>query len=133
MHAVDEAGDGWWGGGFYTVLVDGKTVVRNEMNQTSATKQSTTFTVNLPASTRTSFSRNQAQQGGGGAAFWENLPLESMEDIETYRVRSDLNTAHYGDYAATPARTLSATNHTYDGESGIRMARDPITVELKDR
>jgi hypothetical protein len=131
MHAVDLAGDGWWGGAFYSVLVNGDTVVRDEMNRTSATTQSNAFTVNLPASARTSFSKNRASQGGGGAVFWrENVPPENLEN---YRGTSDLNVALYGDYVATPARTLSASNHTYDAVSGISMATAPITVELKDR
>ena len=127
LHAVDTAGDGWWGGAYYTVLVDGVTVVREEMNQTSS-RQSTSFTVALPESARTKFLSNKALQGGGGAIFWVDEPPGNMEQY-----RNSSNTALYGDYVATPARVLSTSNSTYNAVSGISMARDPISVELKDR
>jgi hypothetical protein len=130
IQAIDTVGDGWWGGALYTVIVNGETVIHEEMNSTSSTRQSTVFSVALPASARIAFSENKASRGGGGAVFWEDTPPEFLED---YRNESDSNTALYGDFAATPARTLSAMNQTYDAISGISMTKDPISVELKDR
>jgi hypothetical protein len=130
LHAVDSDGDGWWGGARYSVIVDGATAIDEEMNRTSSTRQSTTFTVALPQSTRTAFSNNKALQGGGGALFWED---EAPTHTERYRNESTSNTALYGSFAATPARVLSTTNHTYHAISGISMASGGIAAEFKDR
>jgi hypothetical protein len=130
LHAVDTAGDGWWGQAYYSVLVDGVTVVREEMNQTSSTNQSAPFTVALPTSARTEFTDNKAMQGGGGAIFWADV---SPENVERYRNESTSNTALYGDYVATPARELTVAKHSFDTVSGSSMSADPITVELRDR
>ena len=113
---------------YYSVIVDDATVLHETMGRTSASRQSTSFEVVLPMSARMALSENAASQGGGGAVFWED---EEPENIENYR--SDSNSALYGDYVATPARVLSTSNSTYDAVSGISMARDPISVELKDR
>ena len=126
MHAVDEADDGWWGGAYYVLLVDGALVAHEEM--VSASRQSTTFTVNLPQSAHTVFGENDAPLGGGGAVFWTDVP---PRNIENYRNESDSNAALYGDFAATPKRTITATSPSYDAVSGQSMA-DPITVELRD-
>ena len=130
VHAVDTAGDGWWGGAYYSVIVDGVTVVREEMGSLSSSVQSTMFSVALPSSTRTAFSKNRAPHGGGGALFWEDVPPAEME---SYRDYDEENVALYGDYAATPARALSATRAYYNATSGASMVADPITVQFTDR
>ena len=113
---------------YYSVIVDDATVLHEKMGRTSASRQSTSFEVVLPMSARTALSENAASQGGGGAVFWEDTPPENLEQY-----RSSSNSALYGDYVATPARVLCTSNSTYDAVSGISMARDPISVELKDR
>jgi predicted outer membrane repeat protein len=113
LHAVDTAGDGWWGGAYYSLILGGATVIQEEMGQISSTKQSTTFTVALPKSAFTTFTGNTAPQGGGGAIFWEDVPTEN---IERYRNKSTSNAARYGDYVATPARELLMA--TGDATSG---------------
>jgi hypothetical protein len=101
IHAIDAAGDGWWSGAYYQVLVGGTVVIQEEMNRTSSTRQSTTFTLSKSAAFRTSFSENKATQGGGGAVFWEDAPPKHLEE---YRNESDSNQAAYGSFGATPAR-----------------------------
>jgi len=128
IHSIDTAGDGWYGGGTYTVMVDGTIVIQEEM--TSPSIQSTTFDVVLPTSARTHFAENKALRGGGGAIFWETIPPRNSE---RYRNQSDPNTAIYGAFAATPARTLAATGTSYDAISGVSMVTDPITVQITDR
>ena len=128
MHAVDAAGDGWWGGAYYALLIDGALIAHEEM--ISSSRQSTTFTVNLPQSARTVFAENSASLGGGGAVFWADLP---PQNIENYRNESDSNAAFYGTFVATPKRTLAASKSSYDAViSGQSMAADPITLELRD-
>lgn len=129
FHAIDTAGDGWWGDAYYSVIIDGITVVQEEMGSSSSSIQSANFTVALPQSARTVFSMNNASMGGGGAIFWEDTP---PENVEIFRSGSS-NIALYGDYAATPARTLSATKASYAGVSGNRMSTDPVTVQVMDR
>ena len=129
IHAIDTAGDGWWGGGYYSVIVDGVTVVREEMNRMSS-MQSTAFTVALPVSARAAFFENEALRGGGGGVFWEDAP---PNNIENYRSSSGSNTALYGDFIATPARELTTAGRSFDTVTGVGMAADPITVVLKDR
>ena len=126
VHAVDTAGNGWWGGSFYSVIIDGATVIQEEMGRASSTRQSTAFTV---APSRTVFSENKAPQGGGGAVFWEHLP---PVNADRYQDDSGSNTAAYGDFAATPAQTLSATKSSYHAISGKTMTTDPIEIVLKD-
>jgi predicted outer membrane repeat protein len=128
LHAIDTGGHGWWGGAFYVVVAGGETVLHKEMK--SLTKQSTTFTVTLPAeSARTSFTENKATRGGGGAIFFEEI---QPENLEAYRNESDSNEATYGTYAATPIRTLSTRRSSYDAVSGESMEKDPITLDLRD-
>ena len=127
MHAIDAGGDAWWGGATYSLLIDGALVTHEEM--ISSSKQSTTFTVSLPQSARTSFSKNTASLGGGGAAFWTDV---EPSNLEQYRGESDSNAALYGDFVATPKRTLAVRNSSYDSISGQGMADHPITLELKD-
>ena len=129
MHAIDVGGDAWWGGAYYSVIVDGETVLHEQMGQASSTKQSTTFAVTLPVSARTAFSENKAPQGGGGAIFWEDI---EPENLESYRNESGSNEAAYGKYAATPARAFIATSQTYNATSGSSMT-NPIIVDFKDR
>ena len=130
IHAVDGAGDGWWGGAHYTVLEDGVLVIHEEMGRRSPSRQSTAFTVALPILATTAFSENKALHGGGGAAFWEDVP---PVNIEAYRNKSVSNTAAYGDFAATPARKLSAARGSYGATSGTAMpSEDPITLDLRD-
>ena len=129
LHAIDVGGHGWWGGAFYVVAVDGETVLHQEMGQTSSSTQSTTFTVALPESARTSFSENKAPHGGGGAVFWEDV---EPENLNLYRDESGSNKAAYGNYAATPARAFFATSQTYNATSGSSMT-NPIVVDFKDR
>lgn len=112
---------------YYSVIVDDETVLHETMGRTSASRQSTSFEVVLPMSARTALSENAASQGGGGAVFWED---EEPENIENYR--SDSNSALYGDYVATPARALSATNRSYNAFSGLSMQTDHITMILAD-
>ena len=128
--AIDNAGDGWWGNAYYSVVVGGTTVIYEEMGRISSSIQSTPFTANLPLSARTTFSENRAPQGGGGALFWEDSPPGNLNN---YRNESESNTALYGAYVATPARTLLARNHSFKTTSGDSMATDPVTIELKDR
>ena len=130
MVAIDNAGDGWWGNAYYSVVVGGTTVIYEEMGRISSSIQSTPFTANLPLSARTTFSENRAPQGGGGALFWEDSPPGNLNN---YRNESESNTALYGDYVATPARTLLARNHSFKTISGDSMATGPVTIELKDR
>jgi len=127
MHAVDAADDGWWGGARYSLVVDGALVAHEEM--VSSSKQSTAFAVRLPQSARTSFSKNNASLGGGGAAFWTDV---EPNNLEQYRDESDSNAALYGDFAATPKRTLAAKNSSYEFISGQGRADHPITLELRD-
>ena len=127
MHAVDAGDDGWWGGAHYSLLVDGALVAHEEM--VSSSKQSTTFTVRLPQSARTSFSKNNAPLGGGGAAFWTDV---KPSNLEQYRDGSDSNAAFYGDFVATPKRTLAVRNFSFDAVSGQGMADHPITLEMRD-
>ena len=129
IHAVDGADDGWWGGAYYSVLIDGALVIHEEMGRQSSSKQSAAFSVALSPSARTVFSENKAPRGGGGFVFWEDVP---PNNIENYRNTSDSNEAAYGDYAATPIRTLSAGRSSYDAVSGAAMRTDPITLDLKD-
>ena len=126
LHAIDKGNDGWWGGAFYSVMVAGEAVVREEM--TSSRRQSTAFTVVRPLSAITAFSENQARQGGGGALFWKDKP----PDINI-KTTGDSNMALYGGFAATPARTLSARSPAYNATSGASMATNPITLELRDQ
>ena len=130
IHAVDNGGHGWWGGAFF-VAVGGETVLHQEMGQTSSSKQSTTFTVTLSESARTSFSENKAVSGGG-AMFWEDV---EPDRLEAYRNTSGSNEAAYGAYVATPIRTLSTRSRrsSYDAVSGATMGEDPITLDLRDR
>ena len=60
IHAVDTANEGWWGGAWYSLSTsaNGATLVHEQMNSTSSSIQSTTFTVSLPHSESTSFSEN---------------------------------------------------------------------------
>ena len=131
IHAIDTANDGWWGGAHYSVLIDGATVVHEEMNRTSSSRQTSSFEVALPpSSARTNFSSNKALQGGGGAIFWDNAP---PKNVEFYRgIVAESNSALYGGFVATPARNLTATRHSYVAYSGRSMSTDPIIVELKD-
>jgi hypothetical protein len=139
IHAIDTAGDGWWDGAchddegcdgglgaYYTVIADGATVVHEKMGRNSWSNQRSAFTV---APSRTVFSENKAPQGGGGAVFWESLP---PVNADRYQDDSGSNTAAYGDFAATPAQTLSATKSSYRAISGKTMT-DPIEIVLKDR
>ena len=129
MHAIDTASTGWWGGA-YSVLADGVTVIQEEMNRTSSSRQSTPFTVMLSPSARTNVSSNKALQGGGGAMFWNDVPLER---VERYRERArESNVALYGAFIATPARNLTTMHDSYHAYSGRAMSAGPITVELKD-
>ena len=98
LSAIDTQGDGWWGGAFYLLVVDGVTVVREEMGRLSPSKQSVPFTIARP---RTAFAANKAPEGGGGALFWS---VVQPENSEQYRNESDSNEAAYGSYIATPAR-----------------------------
>ena len=125
LHAVDAAGDGWWGGARYSVIVGGATVIDEEM--AASIRQSTAFTVSRSGALKTSFSANRASQGGGGAIFWEDVP---PGDTENYRNSSKPNTALYGDYAATPARELVATPTDYTYHAGMPLG--DIAAELKD-
>ena len=113
---------------YYSVIVNDATVLHEKMGRTSASRQSTSFEVVLPTSARTALSENAASQGGGGAMFWED---KEPENLETYRTNS--NTALYGDYAATPARVLSATSHSYNAFSGLAVTADDATMALVDR
>ena len=128
MVAIDNAGDGWWGNAYYSVVVGGTTVIYEEMGRISSSIQSTPFTVNTPA--RTTFSENKAPQGGGGALFWEDMPPVMNENL---RNESESNAALYGDFIATPARVLSTTRHSYNAFSGLSMTVDHITLGLTDR
>ena len=128
MLAIDNAGDGWWGNAYYSVIVGGTTVIHEEMGRISSWIQSTPFTVNTPA--RTTFSENKAPQGGGGALFWEDMPPVMNENL---RDESESNAALYGDFIATPARVLSTTRHSYNAFSGLSMTVDHITLGLTDR
>jgi len=98
------------------------------MGSLSSIIQSMNFTISLPSSARTAFSRNNASMGGGGAVFWEDMP---PNNIEKYR-DDDKNVALYGGYAATPARKLSATRASYNATSGASMLADPITIQVTD-
>ena len=129
FHAIDSAGDGWWGGARYALIVDGAAAIDEEMNRTSSTRQSTAFTVALPRSARTAFSENKASSGGGGAIFWTDEP---PTHTERYRNESTSNKALYGPFVGTPARSLAATASSYDADSGRIMDIDPIVVELHD-
>ena len=126
LHAIDEGGDAWWGG-TVAVVVNGATVVREEMRHSS--KQSATFSVTLPTSSHTRFAENSASRGGGGAVFWENAP---PGHIESYRQDSDSDSAMYGDFIASPPRALSTTHSIYNGTPGLSMTADPIIVDLLD-
>ena len=106
IQAIDTAGDGWWGGAYYSVVVNGATVIHEEM--TASTRQSTTFTVSPSVAPHTSFFENKATHGGGGALFWADEP---PKNAERYRNDSTSNAASYGDYVATPARELAATGN----------------------
>ena len=129
LHAIDTGGHGWWGGAFYSVTVNGAVVINEEMGHESSSLESTSFTVVLPLSARTAFTDNKAAHGGGGAVFWEKFP---PKNIKNYLDESTSNLALYGDFVATPARELAATNHSYRIISGNSMT-DPVTVELRDR
>ena len=111
------------------MLVDGNEVIHDEMNRTSATSQSTAFTVALPRTAFTEFAENTALQGGGGAIFWEDV---EPKNLELYRNKSGSNEAGYGLYVATPIRTLSARRNSYNAVSGASMGEDPITLDLRD-
>ena len=113
LHAIDQAGDGWYGGAYYTVIVDGVVAVREEM--ATSMMQTTTVTVLESIASRTSFSENKAMQGGGGALFWEDAP---PEHTESYRNKSASNAALYGDYVATPTRELATLGSVFDFTSG---------------
>ena len=130
IHAVDEAADGWWGGAYYEVSVDGMPVIQEEMNRTSSTRQTKGFTVALSQSAFTSFTENMALRGGGGAIFWEDEPPQNTEQ---YRNESTSNIALYGNYTATPARELTTTVQSYNTTSGGSMTSNPITIDLRDR
>jgi predicted outer membrane repeat protein len=127
LHAIDAGADAWWGGAAYAVVVNGVTVVREEMRHSS--KQSNTFSVILPASSHTRFDKNSASRGGGGAVFWENAP---PGHIESYRQDSDSNSAMYGDFIASPSRALSTAHSMYNASPGLSMTTDPIIVDLLD-
>ena len=129
IHAIDEASDGWWGGAYYSVRVNGTTVVNEQMGHTSSSRQNSTFTVSLPSNARTVFVDNKALAGGGGAVFWKD---QEPENTNRFRNSSVSNTALFGNYAATPVRSLSARKQTYTAVSGNIMNEDPITIELKD-
>ena len=130
MHAIDTHGDGWWGGARYYVYRNGAVIVYEEMGTRSSSWQSTRISVALQPSARTTLSNNRALQGGGGAIFWEHEP---PGNIKRYRNESSSNKALYGNYVATPARTLLATNSSYRAVSGDSMTANPIVLELKDR
>ena len=130
LHAIDDAGHGWWNNAYYSVLVNGAHVIDEKMGSTSVSRQTTSFMVTSPSSARTAFSENKASTGGGGALFWYDA---SPENVETYRSDSDSNTAVYGDFIATPGRSLSSTSSSYDTTSGDSMTADPVTVQITDR
>ena len=129
VHAVDTAGNGWWGGSFYSVIIDGANVMQEEMGRASSTRQSTTFTVALSQSGVTAFAENTALHGGGAAIFWQE---RQPANVERYRNESTSNVALYGDYVATPARELVATNYSFQTVSGVGMVTNPITIQLRD-
>lgn len=126
IHAMNAGGDAWWGGG-YTVVVNGATVVSEEMHH--STKQSSTFSVSLPPSSKTNFVENAAPRGGGGSVFWTDAP---PAHIESYRNESDSDSAMYGDFIATPSRALSTSRSHYAASSGLSMRADPVVVDLLD-
>ena len=129
IHTIDANGDGWWRGA-YSVVVNGATVIQDEMGRTSSLTQSTTFNATLPLRANTTLSGNKAPLGGGGGVFWEDTP---PQNIETYRkAHGSSNSAKYGNDVATPARTLLATSGSYTTVSGGRMT-NTIDVEVKDR
>ena len=130
LSAVDAEGDGWWGGARYWLAVNGELVINEEMGLQSPALQTSAFTIALPESMQTRFEGNAAPEGGGGAVFWkDNAP----ENVESYRKQAN-NTALYGTFAATPARTLrTVARDTYSAVSGESMSSDPITIELTDR
>ena len=129
LSAVDVAGNGWWGGARYLVKVNDAVVVNEEMGVRDGFAQRASFTVTIPGTARSMFQGNKALQGGGGAVFWENA---SPGQLESYRNESD-NAAMYGDYAATPARTISASRDNYDAVSGHEMSANGIMLDLMDR
>lgn len=124
VQAIDKGGDSWWGG-VYSVIIGGGTLVHEEMSASAI--QNTTFMVSHYVAPRTTFSKNQALHGGGGAAFWED---GSPENAERYRNEGTSNKALYEPFVGTPARSLVATASSYDADSGRSMDTDPIVVEL---
>ena len=129
LKAVDTEGDGWWSGARYWVVVDGDVVVNEQMGSRSFSIQLSHITVTLPHLARTKLDGNAALKGGGGACFWEDAPPNRIEE---YR-NDSRNVALYGNFTATPARTLSASSNVYGTVSGGTMSADAITVILTDR